>query len=114
MAGKKTVLISAYVAGADVEECRFVKISGDYKITHASAGSYAVGVSEGKVKSGERIDVLHSGIAEVTVGTGGVTAGGAVESDASGKAVTLDDGVALGIALENGAVGDIISILIKG
>ncbi|MDR1008021.1 MAG: DUF2190 family protein [Campylobacteraceae bacterium] len=114
MAGKKTVLISAYTAGANIEEYRFLKVTGDYTLAHASAGSYAVGVSEGTAKAGERIDVMHLGIAEVIVGTGGVSAGGAVESDANGKAVALDEGIALGIALESGAVGDIISILIKG
>jgi hypothetical protein len=113
MSGKKRGLVSVYTAGADIEEYRFVKVASDYTVTHASAGSYAVGVSEGKAKSGDRIDVLHSGIAEVIIGTGGVAAGGAIESDAAGKAVALDDGVALAIALESGNAGDIISVLIK-
>jgi hypothetical protein len=113
MSGKKRGLVSAYTAGADIEEYRFISVTDDYTVTHATATSYIIGVSEGRAKSGERIDVLHSGIAEVMAGTGGVTAGGAVESDANGKAVTLDDGIFAGIALEAGAAGDIISILIK-
>jgi hypothetical protein len=114
MSGKKTGLISAYVAGADIEEYRFVQITSDYTVTLASAGSYSVGVSEGRAKTGDRIDVMHSGIAEIIVGAGGVSAGDVIESDATGKAITLDEGAVAGIALENGVAGDIISILIKG
>lgn len=66
-------------------------------------------VTYGKVIANVRV----LGIAPVKVGTGGLTRGAQVATDATGQAVAATTGNAvLGIALEAGAAGDIIDVLI--
>ena len=84
-----------------------------------SAGASCPGVvmenvDAAKVATGKVIaNVRVLGIAPVKVGSGGVTRGVQVATDATGQAVAAaSTNAVLGIALETGAVGDIIDVLI--
>ena len=83
---------------------------GAVKLATASTDPI-IGVSdEITVSAGERIDVVLSGSAEVVCG-GAVTRGAQITSDATGKAV-VGTGRVVGIALQAGAAGDVIDILL--
>lgn len=78
------------------------------------AGVLMENVDAAKVATGKVIaNVRVLGIAPVKVGAGGVTRGTHVMTDATGQAVaaTATNQVA-GLALETGAVGDIIDVLL--
>lgn len=106
--------ISNYVAGGAVAARRIVKFgSADTSIVQgAAATDLLVGVSTDLPSaSGGRVDVIHSGEAEVTFG-GSITRGAKVTSDANGKAVAAAPAAGakaqtIGIALVSGADGDI-------
>lgn len=69
----------------------------------------AAKVATGKVTANVRV----LGIAPVKVGAGGITRGAQVATDATGQAVAAaSTNSVLGVALETGAVGDIVDILI--
>jgi hypothetical protein len=86
----KPTLIKQFVAGGAIADRRFVKFGAndDEVVQAAAATDLIVGVSHqpGGVASGERIDVVLSGIAEVDAG-GAITRGAKVTSDGNGKAV---------------------------
>lgn len=113
------ILIKNYVAGAAVAARRIVKFdAADGKVIQAAAATDAVvGVAEQvAAASGERVDVIHSGIAEVEFG-GTVTRGALVTADADGKAVAAAPAAGannrvVGIALVSAASGDIAPVLI--
>ena len=83
---------------------------GGVKLAIASTDAI-IGVSdEITVNAGERIDVVLSGSAEVVCG-GAVTRGAQITATADGKAV-VGTGRVVGIALQAGATGDVIDILL--
>ena len=85
-----------------------------YDYNTCGAGLKALGVAEQGFNSGERVDVYDIGTAHVIVGTGGVTVGDEVMSDASGHAVTATLGNYVnGIALATVAATGIVEIIIK-
>lgn len=104
-----------FIAEAGISAYRIVKFGStdDYVVQAAAAGDSVIGVVEGVAPSaGERCDVVLAGIAEVTLG-GGVTRGGGVVSDASGKGVAAaSSNRAIGYALASGMSGDVIPILL--
>lgn len=84
----------------------------------AAATDKLIGVTDriAAAASGDRIDVIRSGIAEVTYG-GTVAAGDLLTSDASGRAITATAAAGsnvrvIGVAEVAGVVGDIGSMLI--
>src|SRR5690606_10711226 len=87
------ILTKAYDAGADVAGRRIVKFSTDTAVVQGAAATDAlIGVSTSlSAESGERVDVIRVGIAEVDYG-GNVTRGDPLTSDASGKAVKATAG----------------------
>lgn len=116
-------------ANAQIEANRFVKVidaagAGDapenaYPAEHAGAGEWAFGVAE--ATSGPATHDAHAQTRMVNVARTGtisrVEAGAAVlalaevQSDGSGRAITLDAGIALGRALTAAAeAGDIIEV----
>lgn len=108
-------LIKQYVAGAAIAACRIVKFdtTDGTVIQAAAAADLSVGVC-GAVgpASGERVDVVQAGIAEVEF-AGVVARGALVTSDASGKGVAAaSTNRAIGIALVTTAAGDIAPVLI--
>lgn len=89
----------------------------------AAASRFLVGVSDQASSGGTgstasvQVHTVPGGIYKVEVGTGGVTAGGQVASDATGKAVAFTDagtGSAVktiaGIAMSTAAAGELAEI----
>lgn len=85
------LLTLSVVATTVVLANRFIGLTG----TYAAAAGNAYGVSESAAAIGERFPVTGDGTAVVETG-GAIAAGAAVESDATGRAVTKAAGIALG------------------
>lgn len=108
-----------YTAGAAINKHRIVKFdsSDGVVIQGAAATDLLVGVNESlDAASGEGVDIIHTGIAEIRLG-GSVTRGGLVTSDATGQAVAAApaagvNNAVIGRALVSGASGDIIPVLL--
>lgn len=107
MKTEKILLAVTIAAAAALTRQRFV----DYTGNPASAGERALGVANTDYDVGEQAGVATHG--EILVEAGAAVAVGAqVESDASGRAVTLDSGVAFGVARDAAsAAGDLIRVL---
>lgn len=101
------ILVMSITAAAAIAQRRFVGLDGDL----CAAGAKALGVSEFAVESGEQATTNVLGCILVEAGAA-VVAGTAVESDASGRAVTLASGAGNGFALDSAAAaGDVIRIV---
>lgn len=101
-------LVHNVTASGAIEQYRFVRHAG----AHSGAGNAALGVAQHAAAVGESAAVQVLGIGQVEAGAA-VAVGDAVESDASGKAITNTTGVILGRALEAAAAdGDFITIVI--
>lgn len=107
MKTKQTVLTTSVVALVDLPRHVFAGLAGGLCAAGAkSLGTVAADTGAGNVAP---IDVL--GICLATAGAA-VAAGAEVESDASGRAVTLASGKSNGIALDAAtAAGDVIRIV---
>ena len=110
----------SYDAGAAISKYRIVKFgaSDGAVIQGAAATDLVVGVAEAlDVASGDRVDVIRAGIAEVEFG-GTIARGAKVVSDATGKAVTAapsagSNAQVIGVAEVSGASGDIGRVFIS-
>lgn len=96
---------------------RFIKphsTTGDnnWGVQACTAGAAPCGVSSQDAASGTDVLVWSAPgiITEVEVGTGGVTAGQEVESDAVGKAITQSTGKVAGIAMADASAGALAPI----
>jgi hypothetical protein len=84
-----------------------------------SATARPFGILQNAPKQNLEAEVTVSGITKVLVGTGGVTVGDAVGSNASGDCVALTPVASsatkyiVGTALQTGAAGDIIAVAIS-
>lgn len=110
------VLTKNYLAGAAINPYRIVKPgANDGEVIQGAAATDAlIGVNmEVGPASGERVDIIQSGIAEVQLG-GTVTRGQWITSDANGQgiATTTATNQVIGRALVSGVSGDIIPVLI--
>ncbi|MBA3775620.1 MAG: DUF2190 family protein [Betaproteobacteria bacterium] len=111
-------LIKNYIAGAAVSPCRLVKIgaAAGYVIHNAAATTPTLGVTRENIlaATGQRIDVIHDGIAYVEAGAV-VALGAKLTSDATGRAVTaVGTNEGAGTALEAAtAAGDLIRMDIR-
>ena len=96
----------------------FVTISGSRQVTPAgTAGVQVYGVLQNAPKSGQAADVGMLGITKVVTGSGGVTAGGIVMTDANGRAVAWTAGSSYaqaGIAIETVAANAVATVYIWG
>lgn len=115
------ILMKNFVAGADIEPYRIVKFdSADGKVIKAAAATDKVlGVSQQTITapSGQRVDVVMAGIAEVKAG-GTITRGDLLTSDASGQAVTAAPAAGsnnriIGVALVSAVSGDVFPVMIS-
>jgi len=109
----KTKSLKATASLATSQFC-FVTLDANGQIVLPSAGAYCEGVLQDKPGAGDPGAVCYPGdITRVVVGTGGVTAGADVATDASGHAVAVTSGAyILGQALETQATsGNIATIL---
>ncbi len=110
-------LTKSYLAEGTINPFRIVKPgANDYGVLQgAAATDFLVGVTtEVDASSGERVDVIHEGIADLKLG-GTVTRGGPVTSDASGQGVAAAPGAGtnnriIGFAVISGVSGDIIPV----
>jgi hypothetical protein len=109
-------ITKSYVAGGAIIPNSCVKFSADGTVVQSAAASdLTIGatVPQLSVVSGERVDVIHDGIADMVCG-GTVTRGTSVTSDAAGKIVNASAGNrAVGIALLSGVAGDIVPVLVN-
>jgi hypothetical protein len=109
-------LIKTFTAGAAVAARRIVTFDGTDDgevIQGAAATGLLIGVSDLSAASGERVDVVLSGVAVVEYG-GSVTQGALLTSDADGKAVAaVATNRIIGAAMVGGVSGDLGSVLIS-
>lgn len=106
------------VAGSAVSLYRFLTLATDGKVDHSGSAQGRVdGISaEAATGDGKVLPmILPTGaIAKVEVGTGGVTLGAIVATDASGKAIARgasNGDLGWGVAMDAGDAGDIIRIM---
>lgn len=105
-------------AGSSISLYRFLTFASDGAVDHAGSAQGAVhGVSLQEGSSGDTIamGLAGHGIAKLEVGSGGLTRGAVVATDASGKAIARgasNGDLGHGIALEAGDAGDIIRVLL--
>ncbi len=112
------MLYRTYTAGGAIAAFRIVKPSADGAVVQAAAATdFLMGVT-GPIApaSGERVDVIKSGIAPVEFG-GTVTRGGPVTADANGKAVAAAPGAGtnariIGFAEVSAVSGDIADVFL--
>lgn len=103
-----------FVAGADLSTKQYlfvVSANGKTVNTVGTAGAAADGVLWNAPVSGDAATVVRGGEVNVYVGTGGLTAGQDVASDATGKAVAATTGQTIvGKARETVAAGGLAMI----
>lgn len=113
-------LFRTYTAGGAIAAFRIVKPhSADGAVVQAAAAAdFLMGVT-GPIApdSGERVDVIKSGVAPVEFG-GTVTRGGPVTADANGKAVAAAPGAGtnariIGFAEVSAVSGDIADVFLN-
>ncbi|MBH2010287.1 MAG: DUF2190 family protein [Xanthomonadaceae bacterium] len=107
MKTEKILLVATIAAAVALSRFRLVGFTGN----PAALGERALGVPVTDFDAGEQAGVATHG--EILVEAGAAVAVGAqVQSDASGRAITLDTGVAFGTARDAAAAaGDIIRVL---
>ena len=113
------MLIKNYTAEAAIAAYRIVKPgAADGGVLQAAAATESLMGVTGSVApaSGERVDVIKSGIAQIELG-GTVTRGGFLTADANGKAVAAAPSAGvnnriIGFAEVSGVSGDIIDVLL--
>lgn len=114
-------LVKNYTAEAAIAAYRIVKFgAADGGILQAAAATdKLVGITDrlAAAVSGDRIDVVRSGIAEVEYG-GAVAAGDLLSADASGRAIVAAAAAGsnvrfIGVAEVAGVLGDIGSLMIE-
>jgi len=97
------------VAAADLsaKQYYFVDIDSNGKIALASAaGQATLGILQNKPKAGEAASVRYLGVSKCIAGTGGLTAGQAVQAAADGTAIAASTGDYTGwMAVETAAAG---------
>lgn len=114
------LLFKGFTAGGAISPYRIVKFSAAETVVQSVAeGDAHIGVnSDLSVASGERVEVMVAGIANVEAG-GAITIGALVTSDASGRGVAAAPAAGannrvIGIAMEAAsAAGDIIRVLLS-
>lgn len=112
-------IVKAYTTSAAVSAYRVVKLTADKTVAQAAAATDLLFGVAGSLSadSGERADIILTGIAEVEYG-GNVTRGTKLTVDADGKAVEAAPAAGvnnqiIGVAMESGVSGDIGSVLIS-
>ena len=113
-------LTKSYIAEGAIGAGLIVKVgAADYGVLVAAAvGDKSIGIStEIAATTGDRTDVIHSGIADLKLG-GTVARGDFLTSDASGQGVTAAPAAGtnnriIGMALIAGVSGDIIPVIVE-
>ena len=96
-------------AGAAVKKATFVSVDADSNGVTATASTPVIGVSMNQCDNAGEVLEIADGIVVVIAG-GAITAGTAVASDASGKAVTAS-GSSCGVALTSATkAGEFVTV----
>lgn len=116
MAGHSATLIKNYYAGAAIPKRRIVKFGAGDNLVILSAGAaateFSIGITaEVDVVTGEPVDVIREGFADVEYG-GTVTRGAPITSDSTGRAVAAAPAAGtnnriIGFAEVSAVVGDV-------
>lgn len=112
-------LVKNYTAEAAIGSYLFVRPgSADYSVVQASAGADRLfGITtEVDATLGERVDVVHQGLAWLRLG-GAVTRGDLLMADAQGRGVAAAAAAGVNVrvgakAVISGAAGDVIRVLV--
>ena len=117
MAFEETLVNINREASADLSasQYRFVTVDANGQVAAAGAdAALAIGVLQNKPDAaGRAATVAISGVSKVAVGTGGVTAGAEVTTDASGNVVAATAGQnVVGIALETASATALCPVFI--
>jgi hypothetical protein len=111
------ILTKNYTAQGSIgpqQAVKFGTASGTVALVGVSdTGSIGVTRKQLSVVDGQRVDVQHEGIADLIVGTTSVVRGGLLGTDAAGNVIPWVAGRGIGHALESGAPGDEIPVLLK-
>ncbi len=120
MIGQTTVVEKSVKAGAAITAFTIGKFGSDddTMIPAAANTDELVGIFQHAAESGAEVRVSLYGVSRLKLGTGGITRGQLVTSDASGQGVALAGAAgtnvsAIGRALASGVAGDIIPVLIS-
>lgn len=108
----------ALSAGATLAQFIGVAASAtaDYTAVLPGAGASIIGVTGNSTTSGQAVDLIVAGIAKGLVGTVAVTRGDELEVEATGAFIPMappSTARIVGVALQSGAVGSLISVLLK-
>lgn len=117
------VLTKSFVAGGTIVPFTLVKFGADDNtvVAAAAVADFLLGVADiphqGNAVTGERVDVVVNGVAEVKYG-GTITRGQLLTTDASGYAVAAAPAAGtnnriIGVALQSGVSGDVGSVLLS-
>lgn len=114
MAFKENVATRTYISGSAIAQYRFVVLAADGQVDYPSAGKRADGVALFPASgAGIAIPVVYDGRVQVEA-EGVISRGGAVTTDASGKAIAAaSTDIILGTALETSADGQIITVELR-
>jgi len=119
MIGQTSGIEKSVKAGAAVTAFTIAKFGSDddTMLPAAANTDLLAGVFQHAADSGAEVRVMLTGISRLKLGSGGITRGALVTSDASGQGVALSGAAgtnvqAIGIALASGAAGDIVPVLI--
>lgn len=106
---------SSYMfVGVDVGSATGTGLSGSALIAPASSGAAILGVLQNNPQLGEAGAVMVHGVSKMQAG-GTITPGQLITINASGQAVVAVSGnYACGKALENGANGSLVTVLLFG
>ena len=103
------------LAAADLSGAQYkcVSLDSSGRIIQSTATSLTIGVLQTKPTNGQFGSVAFMGVSKMALG-GTVTAGARMHSNASGLGVaaTTAGNAVIGIALEGGASGDVIPVLL--
>lgn len=107
---KNTLTFTATATSAITTEYAFVKYDTDESnVVLCGAGELACGVNQTTAAAGERIAIVYDGVQRVQLGAT-VADQTYVQSDSTGRAVTLSSGKCLGFMPVGGAVGEVRSV----
>lgn len=120
MIGQTTILEKSTKAGAAITAFTIAKFGADDETMIPAAGNTdeLVGVFQHDALNGAEVRVMVYGITRLKIGTGGITRGVLVTSDATGQGIALSGAAAtnnsaIGRAMASGVAGDIVPVLIS-
>lgn len=106
--------VPGIVAGSDLSAKQFhaVKLTGDKAVGAAGSADLALGVLQNDPLQGDAAAVAYAGVSKCKLGAN-VAVGNRVAPDAAGALAPVSAGqFPIGVALEAGASGEIVSVLL--